>query len=81
MVSLVFNLAKDKIATCNINSHISEGVNSVLKRYIDAVSLEELEKRAKEKVEYPQYSIEIYLVKKQNPVVKFFSKILVNSLN
>ena len=73
--SLVIDLEKNKIATFNINSHTSEGADNALKRYLSAVSLEELESRAKDKVEVPKYTLEIYPVKKQNPISKFFSKI------
>lgn len=76
--SLVFDLEKGKISTFNINSHTSAGADNALKRYINATSLEEVEKRAKNKVEVPKYTIEIYPypVKKKNPIVEFFSRIL-----
>ena len=73
--SLVIDLEKNKIFTFNINSHTSAGADNALKRYIHAVSLEEVEKRAKDKIEVPKYTIEIHPVKKQNLFARFFSKI------
>ena len=75
LASLIIQLAKGKIATLNINSHSSAGADNALKRYINAASLEEVEKRAKDRVEMPKYSVEINPVKKQNPIARFFSKI------
>ena len=74
--SLVFDLEKGKVSTFNINSHTSAGADNALKRYIHAVSLEEIEKRAKDKVDMPKYTLEIQPVKEPNPIKKFFSKIL-----
>lgn len=73
--SLVFDLEKGKISTFNINSHTSAGADNALKRYLHAVSLEEIEKRAKDKVEVPKYTMEIHSVKRENPIIKFFSKL------
>ena len=75
LASLAIQLTKGKIATLNINSHTSEGADNALKRYVSAVSLEQIEQNAKAKVEMPKYSVEINPVKKQNPVKRFFSKI------
>ena len=73
--SLVFDLEKGKVSTFNINSHTSAGANNALKRYIHAVSLEEIEKRAKDKVDVPKYTLEIHPIKKSNPIKAFFSKL------
>lgn len=73
--SLVFDLEKGKVSTFNINSHTSAGADNALKRYIHAVSLEEIEKRAKDKVDVPKYTLEIHPVKKPNPIKTFFSKL------
>ena len=75
LASLAIQLTKGKVATLNINSHTSAGADNALKRYINAVSLEKIEQKAKDKVEMPKYSVEIHTEKKQNPVARFFSKI------
>lgn len=79
LVSLIFDLEKGKVSTVNMNSHSSDGADSAVRRYMDVVTLEELEKKAKTEREFPSFTTEITPKKEENRVGRFLSGLFHNN--
>ena len=75
MASLFFGLGDKKVSSFHMNSHSSDGADSALKRLVSSLSLETVEKQAKEDVQYPTRSLNVTYKVEKNPVKNLWNRV------